>query len=239
MSHASMRIRDRFGRRAVLSTALAAAAVGGTVALSQPADAATTWAGLRQCESGGNYSTNTGNGFYGAYQFDQGTWNGLGYAGLPSDAAPATQDAAAQKLFAERGSSPWPSCGQGLQGGAPSSAVAAPAVAAVPTPAPATRANRSYARASLTQNAAGTSSAATVYRPASLSTSPLFTTSLVGQVRSDVRAWQTRMNKIGYHLVVDGQYGPRSAGAARALQQARGLVVDGVVGPETWRATFG
>lgn len=49
---------------------------------------------LRLCESGGNYSDDTGNGYYGAYQFSLGTWERLGYSGLPSDAAPATQDQA-------------------------------------------------------------------------------------------------------------------------------------------------
>ena len=46
------------------------------------------WASLRQCESGGNYADNTGNGYYGAYQFALGTWHGLGYSGLPSAASP-------------------------------------------------------------------------------------------------------------------------------------------------------
>jgi hypothetical protein len=67
---------------------------------------------LRMCESGGNYRINTGNGFYGAYQFDRRTWQGLGYGGLPHQAAPATQDAAVRKLYAQRGWSPWPSCSQ-------------------------------------------------------------------------------------------------------------------------------
>lgn len=49
---------------------------------------------LRQCESGGNYATNTGNGYYGAYQFSLSTWQRLGYSGLPSSAPPAQQDAA-------------------------------------------------------------------------------------------------------------------------------------------------
>ena len=53
-----------------------------------------TWAKLRACESTGNYAVNTGNGYYGAYQFNLQTWHGLGYPGLPSDAAPAVQDAA-------------------------------------------------------------------------------------------------------------------------------------------------
>ncbi|HVX57216.1 MAG TPA: ubiquitin-like domain-containing protein [Candidatus Saccharimonadales bacterium] len=49
---------------------------------------------LRTCESGGNYQDNTGNGYYGAYQFSLGTWQRLGLSGLPSDAPPAVQDQA-------------------------------------------------------------------------------------------------------------------------------------------------
>jgi uncharacterized protein YabE (DUF348 family) len=49
---------------------------------------------LRDCESGGNYQDNTGNGYYGAYQFSMGTWKSLGYSGVPSSAAPSTQDQA-------------------------------------------------------------------------------------------------------------------------------------------------
>ncbi|HSX46337.1 MAG TPA: ubiquitin-like domain-containing protein [Candidatus Saccharimonadia bacterium] len=49
---------------------------------------------LRSCESGGNYADNTGNGYYGAYQFSLGTWQRLGYSGLPSNAPPSVQDQA-------------------------------------------------------------------------------------------------------------------------------------------------
>ena len=69
---------------------------------------------LRQCESGGNYKTNTGNGFYGAYQFDLRTWQGLGYTGRPDQASPATQDKAASKLYQSRGWKPWPACSKKL-----------------------------------------------------------------------------------------------------------------------------
>jgi peptidoglycan hydrolase-like protein with peptidoglycan-binding domain len=68
------------------------------------------WAQLRQCESGGNYSTNTGNGFSGAYQFTQQTWSGIGMSGSPASASPAQQDAAAQKLQAQSGWGQWPAC---------------------------------------------------------------------------------------------------------------------------------
>jgi resuscitation-promoting factor RpfB len=49
---------------------------------------------LRMCESHGNYSDNTGNGYFGAYQFSLGTWERLGYSGLPSSAPPSVQDEA-------------------------------------------------------------------------------------------------------------------------------------------------
>jgi LysM repeat protein len=65
-------------------------------------------AGIRQRESGGNYAANTGNGYYGAYQFSLGTWQGVGGSGLPSQASPAEQDMRAAMLYALRGCSPWP-----------------------------------------------------------------------------------------------------------------------------------
>ena len=68
-------------------------------------------ASIRACESGGNYSTNTGNGFYGAYQFDQQTWNSVGGSGNPANASPSEQDSRAQALIGQRGTSPWPNCG--------------------------------------------------------------------------------------------------------------------------------
>ncbi len=72
------------------------------------------WAELRQCESGGNYQDNTGNGFYGAYQFTEQTWQSLGLSGLPSQASPAVQDDAAKRLQARDGWGPWPACSRKL-----------------------------------------------------------------------------------------------------------------------------
>ena len=68
------------------------------------------WARLRQCESGGRYTTNTGNGFFGAYQFHPRTWRNLGYPGLPHEAPPELQDEAAQRLQARSGWGQWPVC---------------------------------------------------------------------------------------------------------------------------------
>ncbi len=67
---------------------------------------------IAACESGGDYKSNTGNGFYGAYQFDQGTWASVGGSGVASDAPPAEQDMRAAMLLARSGSSPWPVCGR-------------------------------------------------------------------------------------------------------------------------------
>lgn len=96
-------------------------AVGGMAAtlgtgLSSTAQAASRddFARLRLCESSGNYQADTGNGYYGAYQFDERTWRGLGYHGYPHQASPATQDAAAEQLQADRGWSPWPACSRRL-----------------------------------------------------------------------------------------------------------------------------
>lgn len=55
---------------------------------------------------------------------------------------------------------------------------------------------------------------------------------------SDVRTWQARMRTIGRTIGVDGWYGPQSARVAAGLQRDRGLVVDGVVGPKTWAASW-
>jgi hypothetical protein len=54
----------------------------------------------------------------------------------------------------------------------------------------------------------------------------------------DVRTWQARMSVRGWRITVDGWYGPQSAGVCQAFQREKGLSVDGVVGPVTWRASW-
>jgi len=66
---------------------------------------------IAACESGGDYSASTGNGFYGAYQFTQSTWESVGGTGNPAAAPPAEQDKRAAMLYAQAGSTPWPVCG--------------------------------------------------------------------------------------------------------------------------------
>jgi hypothetical protein len=68
------------------------------------------WQRLRNCEAGGRYDRNSGNGYYGAYQMSAGTWRSLGYGGLPHQAPPEVQDQAARKLQARSGWGQWPAC---------------------------------------------------------------------------------------------------------------------------------
>jgi transglycosylase-like protein len=83
--------------------AVPAAAAGST--------ASPTLQAIAACESGGDPSTNTGNGFYGKYQFTQSTWESVGGVGNPAAASEAEQDMRAAMLYEREGSSPWPVCG--------------------------------------------------------------------------------------------------------------------------------
>jgi hypothetical protein len=69
---------------------------------------------LKNCESGGDYAKNTGNGYYGAYQYDISTWGGFGGYARPDLAPPSIQDAKFLQTYNARGKSPWPSCGRFL-----------------------------------------------------------------------------------------------------------------------------
>lgn len=81
------------------SSAAAPAAVSG--------DDAAIWAAIAQCESGGNPSINTGNGYYGMYQFSLPTWRSVGGSGLPSDASVEEQTMRARMLQQRSGWGQW------------------------------------------------------------------------------------------------------------------------------------
>lgn len=71
------------------------------------------WDRLAECESGGNWSINTGNGYYGGLQFSQSTWEGVGglqYASRADLASREQQIAAAEVLLQSSGWGAWPSC---------------------------------------------------------------------------------------------------------------------------------
>lgn len=78
------------------------------------------WDAVAQCESGGNWSINTGNGYYGGLQMDMQFWssystkdkNGEPIAARPDLASKAEQIRAAERAYQTRGLSPWPNCGK-------------------------------------------------------------------------------------------------------------------------------
>lgn len=81
------------------------------------------WDAVAQCESGGNWSINTGNGHYGGLQFSPATWASNGGVGNPANASREEQIRVAENVRASQGMGAWPKCGS--QGGAPFSVPAA------------------------------------------------------------------------------------------------------------------
>jgi hypothetical protein len=73
-----------------------------------------TWDALANCESGGNWSINTGNGYYGGLQFSAGTWASVGGSGLPHQHSRETQIHFGQVLQARSGWGQWPHCAASL-----------------------------------------------------------------------------------------------------------------------------
>lgn len=69
-----------------------------------------SWDRLAQCESGGDWSINTGNGYYGGLQFSLSSWQAVGGTGYPHQASRATQIAMGQRLYAQGGWGHWPGC---------------------------------------------------------------------------------------------------------------------------------
>ncbi|GAA2754334.1 transglycosylase family protein [Amnibacterium kyonggiense] len=99
--------------RAVISTlAVAGLATAGLALGAAPAQAAPTsvWDRVAACESGGNWSIDTGNGYYGGLQFSLATWHGYGGTGNPAAASKSTQIAIAEKVLAGQGWGAWPVC---------------------------------------------------------------------------------------------------------------------------------
>ena len=78
-----------------------------------PANAAdtATWDALAECESGGDWGINTGNGYYGGLQFSQSTWEANGGSGNPANASKAEQIRVAENTLDSQGIGAWPVCG--------------------------------------------------------------------------------------------------------------------------------
>lgn len=101
--------------RTLAKTALAAGVIGAPLATAGQAQAApdNVWDQVAKCESGGNWSTNTGNGYQGGLQFAPSTWRGFGgtqYASSPHNASREQQIAVAEKVLARQGWNAWPVC---------------------------------------------------------------------------------------------------------------------------------
>ena len=120
----------------IAGVALSASAANAAVPATAPAS---TWDSLAQCESGGNWGINTGNGYAGGLQFSPGTWAAYGGTGSAANASREQQIAVAEKVQAGQGWGAWPACAAklGLTGGAiaPQSTSKSLAPAAVPAPA--------------------------------------------------------------------------------------------------------
>ncbi len=109
---AARRTRLSLVQRGFAAAGVAVVVASGAAACTPAGPSGSQLYALRVCESGNRYDVNSGNGFYGAYQFSLSTWRGLGFGGYPHQTSPATQDAAVRSLYAQRGWSSWPVCGQ-------------------------------------------------------------------------------------------------------------------------------
>ncbi|QKW19888.1 transglycosylase family protein [Kitasatospora sp. NA04385] len=108
-------------RTSVLLCALTSLAVLGAGAPSANAASVTTWDKVAQCESGGNWAINTGNGYYGGLQFSNQTWaayGGTAYAAQANLATKEQQIRIAEKVLAGQGQNAWPVCGPAANLGA-------------------------------------------------------------------------------------------------------------------------
>lgn len=83
------------------------------VAQSAPSSGS-VWDQLARCESGGNWSINTGNGYYGGLQFSASSWRGVGGSGTANQASREEQIARAEMLKARQGWGAWPACAKKL-----------------------------------------------------------------------------------------------------------------------------
>ncbi|WP_416564614.1 transglycosylase family protein [Nocardia testacea] len=142
--------------RTVAKVAVTGAMISGAgVALAGTASAApdSDWDRLAQCEAGGNWAINTGNGYHGGLQFSQSTWqaNGGGeYASTANQASREEQIVVAERVLASQGWGAWPSCSSSLglsSGSTPRETPADTPAVQTETPAPQNQAAPQQAQA--------------------------------------------------------------------------------------------
>ena len=110
------RHRRTTSRRRVAAYAAVPVVGAASIALAAPANAASgsTWDRLAQCESGGDWSINTGNGYYGGVQFSLSSWRAVGGKGYPHQNSRSEQIYRAERLLDLQGWGAWPTCSRKL-----------------------------------------------------------------------------------------------------------------------------
>ncbi|MFC4126300.1 transglycosylase family protein [Nocardia rhizosphaerae] len=91
--------------------AVAGAMIAVPAGLTTATASANNWDAVAQCESSGNWSINTGNGYYGGLQFSQSTWEAYGGTGYAHNASREEQIRVAENVLAGQGPGAWPTCG--------------------------------------------------------------------------------------------------------------------------------
>jgi resuscitation-promoting factor RpfA len=102
------RVLTRRATQLTLVGVLAAA----PIAMAAGTASATDWDAVANCESSGNWHTDTGNGFKGGLQFTSSTWKAYGGKGSPEDASREQQIQVAEKVKDGQGMKAWPVCGK-------------------------------------------------------------------------------------------------------------------------------
>jgi hypothetical protein len=113
--------------RTIARTAVAGAVAGAPLLVAAPAANAapdSAWDKLAQCESGGRWNINTGNGYHGGLQFSPRTWSGFGgkeFAAVAHQATREEQIVVAERVLAKQGWNAWPACSRktGVRGESP------------------------------------------------------------------------------------------------------------------------
>ncbi|PSL53998.1 LysM domain-containing protein [Saccharothrix carnea] len=115
--------------RSIAKVAVAGVIVGAPLAMAAGTANAQSvnWDAVAACESGGNWSINTGNGYYGGLQFLPSTWTSHGGSGMPHQASREEQIRVAENVLKTQGIGAWPVCGPKGLGGAPAPVKAKPA----------------------------------------------------------------------------------------------------------------
>jgi resuscitation-promoting factor RpfA len=112
ISRGKHRVPSRHPALGVVTAACVSVAGSGLFADTAAAAPSVNWDAIAQCESGGNWAINTGNGYYGGLQFKLSTWRANGGVGNPADATREQQIAVAERVLVTQGIGAWPVCGK-------------------------------------------------------------------------------------------------------------------------------